>query len=439
MSYHHQWLYLQDESGAYEVFNGARTASYLANPDLTAPGALRVSNVLDMGGCDAYAYAPLCLDPEDPEAPPSWQAISREDPAYDPAPWFSTAYDESADVLGFWVEEWTGLDSGHSSRTSTRVGRPGGGTQLGPLGSNERVMKLNVLVLGLSDRALEYAFHWLSNRLGNVCASCATSSVLLRRFCPDTPSENLWTGVSELRKVGLLEDLKWESAPVENAGCFIRRLSFTLSASDPCLYSPSSAPTVTTSNGTMATCLSALDLEPGKAFCRPMCFDLPPSCRTSFTFSVPETIGGIAPILSINNEHDAPVPPLRVICYSDPHDDGVAPNPCGLDILGEIYTRVIPPWTEIVWDVTARTILYANATAADFAGGMRYMDAVDPPHDRFFVLPCGTAHIVVEPASSCLEVDAANSRYTYAGYQFDWADLHFPSFTLQLQERLGCA
>lgn len=367
-----------------------------------------------------------------------WDVLPLFDPMFDQAPWYSEEILESADVLGFFIEEWTGLDNRHTSRSVTRTGRPGGGGQLGLRTSAERVMKFNVLVMGLNERALEYAFQWVAGRLGSACASCATSSLLLRRFCP-TVDEDLWTGVAELREVGLVEDVAWENAPVENAGCFIRRLSFTIAAGDPCMYSSFTDESALASSGTMATCLTALPIGAGKADCRPMCSDLPASCRNVFTFEVPESPGAYAPIVTLFNDSAAPVVPLRLICYADPNDVGVAPNPCGLQILGEIYTQVIPPWTEVVWDVAARKVLYSDASTVGLEGGFRLMDAVDPPHSRFFVLPCGTSHIVVEPATTCLTRDAPNSRYTYGGYIFDDALLHFPTMSLRLQERMGCA
>ncbi|MCD6056572.1 MAG: hypothetical protein K0R44_44 [Thermomicrobiales bacterium] len=368
-----------------------------------------------------------------------WDVGEYSDPMFDPAPWYSENIPESGDVMGFFIEEWTGLDNRHTKRTATRTGRPGGGGQLGKLDSSERVMKLNVLVLGLSERALDHAFNWLAGRLGNACATCATSSLLLRRFCPDSEEENLWSGVAELREVGLIEDLSWEDEPVKNGGCFIRRLSFTIAAGDPCMYSASSAAPGLVDTGVMATCLTSLPIGPDKVDCRPMCSDMPDTCRNVFTFEVGEATGVVAPIVTLTNDNSAPVVPLRLICYADPNEDGVVPNPCGLPILGEIYTQVIPPWTELVWDVAARKVLYSDNSTVGLEGGFRLMDAVDPPFQRFFALPCGTSHIVIEPATTCLTRDAPNLRYTYGGYIFDDSTLHFPTMSLRLQERSGCA
>jgi hypothetical protein len=161
------------------------------------------------------------------------------------------------------------------------------------------------------------------------------------------------------------------------------------------------------------------------------------SCRSSITFNANGLVA--APIVTLTNSNDAPIPPLRVICYGDPGEVGLSPNPCGLPIIGEVYTRIIPAWSELIWDVVGRTMRFVDATTGGLVSGFAYVDANDPPIERFFTLPCGRFHIVVEPATWCMQVDVTNSRYIYQSIPFPWATLHFPTLTLEIGERLGCA
>src|SRR5215207_8707897 len=58
---YHGWLYGQGADGApYEIINQARLAAYLRNPTLTLPSGLSICDVLNFGGCEAYAYKPPC-------------------------------------------------------------------------------------------------------------------------------------------------------------------------------------------------------------------------------------------------------------------------------------------------------------------------------------------------------------------------------------------
>lgn len=59
----------------------------------------------------------------------------------------------------------------------------------------------------------------------------------LRESCAS--SEDNWDeGVAILNNVGLVEGPTFEAEPIETSRLIIRRLSFTLVAGDPCLYSP---------------------------------------------------------------------------------------------------------------------------------------------------------------------------------------------------------
>jgi hypothetical protein len=185
----------------------------------------------------------------------------------------------------------------------------------------------------------------------------------------------------------------------------------------------------------VSTCYSALPLASGKEDCRPRCHDLPASCRSSFTFLL-DSVGAAAPVLTLSNVHDDWVLPLRVICYADPGSVG-PDNPCGLRVLGEVYIAPMPPHSELRWDVARREVEYVDAATGDWVSGYGFVDANDPPYQRFFTLPCHTAHIVVEPANWCIDVSGSN--YVYGDITVPTANVHFPGLTLEILERTGCA
>jgi hypothetical protein len=362
-----------------------------------------------------------------------WEELFFTTPALDDAPWYNPVYPESADALGFFVEEWTGLDSPHVARAVSP--RQYGG-QLGTLKASQRVMKLNVIAFARTERAMEYLFRWLEATLGSVCSGCATDEILIRRFCP-TDLSQLWEGVVELREVGLVEGVTWENDLSDVNRCFIRRLSFALAAGDPCMYLPGTngpAPTV----ADVATCLDNITTNEGFENCRPSCVELHSTCRTSFTFEV-NPMAAMAPIVTLENyetDHSAPV---RALVYADPNDIGISPNPCGLPLLGQLYVNPLPPASELVWDVVARQVIYRDPATGGDRGGWAFIGAndVDPTIPRFFALPCGKIHVVLELASRCIYEDPGSGNW-YSGLTLLGAPPHYPAASLQLQERVGC-
>ena len=368
----------------------------------------------------------LTTDPFD-----GWTAHTYINPSSDTAPWYSDLYPESADAYGFWIEDWTGLDDAHIVRPVTSMGVPWGGGQLGSIRSNERVMKLNVILLGRNEPAVEYLFRWLATTLSSVCSSCEVNSMLLRRICPT--NGDLWQGVSRLDQVGLVEGVKWETDPTTQSMCSVRRLSFGLTAGDPCFYVDDTDEVTPDTVADIDTCLGASTTAVDRSPCRPICNELASSCRTVFTFEH-ESLGTAAPVVRLYNDNDEHSLPVRLICYADPSEVGVSLNPCGLPRLGEVYVTALPPYATLVWDVIGRKVSYHDQTTGGFVPGWAFVSANDRPLRRFFVLPCSQAHVVMEPASLCLEETVDG----WSDGTREYFDPHFPTATLSVGERLGC-
>jgi hypothetical protein len=424
----HGWLYTVGADGTTsELINHARTAAYLRGFGL--PNGMTICDVIDDGGCALYPYTPPCGDPVD------WEPMVFVDPATDGAPWYTAANPESADALGLWIEEWTGLDNAHVRRTVAPRG--GGGAQLGTLNAGERVMALNALLFARSEAAMEHLFRWFEQTLSNVCSTCATDSMLIRRYCG---SGDPWDGVARLNQVGLVAGPQWEAEPTNTGRCFLRRISFTLTAGDPCMY----LPTVDAGPGgdvaDVAACLDGLLVDPARQPCRPSCTEVTDSdsCRSVYFYDVPPTAAAQVPIVTLFNDATEHSLPVRLICYADPLGIETAPSltdPCRLPVLGELYVRPLAPGATLVWDVAARDVTYHDSTTEGMEPGWGHIDPNDPPLRRWFALPCGQVIITVEVSTACLQV-LPSGAYSDGAHLYETP--HYPTVSVEIGERVGC-
>lgn len=368
-------------------------------------------------------------------APREWISQTYTSPATDPAPWYNSAYPESANALGFMLEEWTGLDDQHVTRTSTPWGGYGGGTVLGPASSGGRTMAINLMLFGTTEESVDYLFRWLGSTLNAVCSSCETDTILIRRYCGSTATPE--AGLAEMRNVGIQRGLGWESDITPWGNCQIRRASVILQAGDPCMYLPEAQPTVTASTITnLNTCFGDVDvnLDPNRAICRPTCSELETTCRSTYSWQV-APMAAIAPIVVFDNATNQYAFPFRAIVYADPNVVGPS-NPCGLEILGEIYVRALPPWSTMIWDVAGREVRYRDHNTGGEVATSTYLEPNDPPNRRYFAQSCATAHLVVEPATLCVD-DLGSNNFETGGLTF--ASPTFPTVTVTTQERVSCA
>lgn len=371
-----------------------------------------------------------------------WDTLSFATPTADPAPWYSSEYPESADALGFYVEEWTGLDDRHVSRAATRYMTPRGGATIGAVGNRERVMKLNIFLFARSEEAMDYLFYWLASVLESVCGTCDNDKVLTRRYCGST--ENPWAGMVEMRNVGLIEGLGWEADVTETGRCFIRRASFSLVAGDPCMYLSDSTPTVTPTvlSDNLGERLLDTNYSLTRIPCRPSCSELRATAvgdaAAYWSFDIGDAIGVKAPVITFTNSSDEYSFPFRAIIYADPYEIGVDPNPCGLLKTCEIYVRPLPPDSRLQWDIAGRELYYHDISSGGLQPSYAFIDANDPPIPRFAAFGCGTYHLALEPATLCIE------RVGVVGHVFEWQGLTFnepayPDVEIVIQERISCS
>jgi hypothetical protein len=107
-----------------------------------------------------------------------------------------------------------------------------------------------------------------------------------------------------------------------------------------------------------------------------------------------------------------------------------------MPILGELYVRPLPPSSAMRWDIAGRRVEFKDSTTSGWADTWVYVDANDPPQRRFFALPCGQAHLVMEPASMCATF-VSGTTYTLDGLTFN--PPAYPTVAIEMSERLSCA
>lgn len=309
----------------------------------------------------------------------------------------SAAADEA---MGFYIEEWTGLDGGHHQRATVAVGADRGGARFGPQTARERVMKLNVLLIGTTDRSLAFLFRWLESQLLSCCGACGTRTVFLRDFCepisPVPTDAELERGWARVERVALVDGPTWEAEPAKDVGCYIRRVSFTLAAGDPCMYAEPTATTTSTSD-IAGVGLLALASE---AACNTW---LSTNRRVSASVAGP-TYGAVAPRITITSplEVDASgnpksLPDLKIFGVNLASGQC---DPCRQARIGEL---IISPYRaagmEIEIDMAARTVMYRSlSTGLGWQDGSRFLARQTRPQRRWWSFgSCAGGCVYVEP------------------------------------------
>lgn len=395
MSHHVNWLYSLDTEGVpCEIFNGERLRAALSTV-ACGPGAFRLGDA----DCQwANGILPFTLDPcaEDDAGNPTWPPLTFAAPTWtgNPAPWWDGVTNSpSSHGYGFWIEEWTGLDSAHVTRNVAPRSSRTGGANLGSLFAGPRVWKMNVLVVGGSAAALEEMFRWLEQTLMDCCDPCGGGDMLLRTVCP--PDGDPDFGVYRVKAAALTEGVSWVDPPIESLGCYLRRVSFTITVGDPCLYACAS---------------NCADQEsiPGITSCVPLATWL--GCNVTcadyaayrLCCPVPAAVRGVtSPVVTMFNDSLDNSPPMRIYGMLDPLSQGC--DPCSLAVCQDIQTLAIPPGGTLVVDSSQRRVLYSHPsdTAGLFIDGTPFLDPVPGKAPTFLSIQCDAGWVAVEPRQLC--------------------------------------
>lgn len=398
MSHHANWLYFLDSEGVpCELFNGERLRGALSAQPIC--GQIQLADP----DCEwANGTLPYALDPcsEDDNGVQTWQPMVFAAPDWpgNPAPWWDGIPGSlSSKAYGFWVEEWTGLDGAHTTRNvSSRANRRGGGN-LGSLFSGPRVWTMNVVLVGANGAALEDLFRWLESSLMDCCDPCGTGDMLIRTTCP--PDGDPSYGVYRVKNAALTAGVAWQDPPLEGLGCILRRVSFTITVADPCLYS------------CVTNCADEEEL-PGIGMCVP--FHLWAGCDVACSdfeayricCPVPATNRGTsAPIVTMLNDSLFDSPPMRIYGMLDPMLNGC--DPCSLTVCQDIQTHPIPAGGTLLVDSAQRRVLYSHpsTTNSQYIDGTPFLDPPAGTVPAFLSLSCDPGWVAVEPRKLCGSTD----------------------------------
>lgn len=400
MSYHQGFLYLSDFFGnPVEIVNEYRTKVNIQRALFA--GVQRFGQPDFRQGCTTLGFAPCTMASNGTVT--EWAALNT---ATNAAPWWSSVDgDASSEALGFFVEEWTGLDGGNITRASVPRGNPPYGSAAGLQTQSGRVMAINLIAVGTTERGLQHLLRWLTSTLAATCSPCESQRMWTREFCPaGVSTAQLEDGLLYLDEVSLAQGPTWEAPPVDDAGCFVRRLSFTLVAGDPCLKRPESV----LASGTAV--YSVVGSDGGVQQPAPCALYSGSSMQTYAAVTSPAT-GYTSPVVTISSTYQASaggsryiLPFLRIVGFADDASLGSF-QPCSQRRIGMITVGRLPAGYELVVDcATGSAIardLYGDRLPSD--GGKYLVNNVDVDPSftgrrRIAFDSCRQGYVVVEPA-----------------------------------------
>lgn len=388
-----QFLYfIDDDEELCEFIQGERLMAYLRNVGVGC-GQINVSEEI----CQwADLSRPLNMNPC---SDPQWESLGTyttpgaSSGTVSPAPWWDgVPGSPSSQALGIWVEEWTGMDGAHHRRaTGNRGGRRAGGS-FGAMFSGFRTWKLNVILVGQNEPALEELFRWMESTLLNYCDPCGGSDAYVRTVCP--PDGDPGFGLWRYRGIALLEGPTWEDDPLEDMACTLRRASFTLGVSDPCMYS---CPEVCVDEESFPAIVGCIPWSHWIG-CGLTCEDFEPyrlCCPVQGT-----NHGIVSPIVTIHNGGTGDSVPTRIYGMADPLELGC--DPCLLDACQDVKIASLPAGSTLQVDAAQRRILYKDvSTNQTWVDGTPFI-VLDPGRaPNYLALACSTGWVAVEPSGFC--------------------------------------
>lgn len=161
-----------------------------------------------------------------------WQDQGTYDnPATDPAPWYSSAEPESAEFLGLWLESLDGLDE--PTETRSLAARITSGSATSREAAPGREVVVSGTLFARTERGMEFGQRWLSSLLDNrdQCAG-ANGTLVFRAACPPHVAGADPTSLLRyLVNVSRLKSPKYESVHGdEDATCdrWFQQVTFTL-------------------------------------------------------------------------------------------------------------------------------------------------------------------------------------------------------------------
>lgn len=193
-----------------EVSNGYRVATYVTN--VGVPGA---------------TMDPSCQCPQLDDG--------FDTPLIDPAPWYEPTRPESADFLGFWMNQ--AVLQPVAGRSVSQNGRRS--SSLSPMSLSGRILQAQGLMMARSAEGQAYGERWLTEVLrGSPCneGDCPSDDLIILPACPELEGYDGDRYFRTLVNVGLIDGPIF--SPVVNAESKLQQVAFTLASTQPWLYHP---------------------------------------------------------------------------------------------------------------------------------------------------------------------------------------------------------
>lgn len=155
-------------------------------------------------------------------------------PSADPAPWYSAAFPESAQFLGFLI---TDLDF-KTLKVSRAIAQRLGGISGGIINFEQieaRGVHVKGLLMASTCPGLEYGRGWLYSKLGSDCKGCTLSSIRVRDSCPPNDGSNDTRGEWIVYDAALVEGINRDDPGGWNC-CDYDGIDFTIAGQSPYLY-----------------------------------------------------------------------------------------------------------------------------------------------------------------------------------------------------------
>lgn len=148
-------------------------------------------------------------------------------------PWTDSSRPESADFLGFYIDDIQGMDGSVSRSIDQRMGGLGGAA-LGQLIQAGRTLQFHGWMFADSCRGLDYGEEWLNDILAQLCTPCPTTIARVRMSVPSPDDgSNDAEGLYYLYEVGLTGEL---NVTPFGTDCNMAEVTFTLTAGNGWKY-----------------------------------------------------------------------------------------------------------------------------------------------------------------------------------------------------------
>lgn len=387
-----------------EIINNARTTAYLENG--IGPKNLQIS-----GNCNCSAAKVIALL----DCP---GVTEYTNPTADNAPWYDSAFPESGDFAGFYVTEFTGIESTYKREVFPVI--QGGGI-LGRLRPEPRTLTWKGWLFGRSCCGAAYGLRWLTQQLAQTdCDDCSGEQLTFLVCCPDASCDScapVSSNVDPWRtayNVGLVEGplvtSERKGAGSCAAGCSngqMIEIEFSMVAGNPRLYQD---PIVVAECETFpeGQCPIWIKVPPGSCPVEPFC---------------PE-------IVSCTFDPGCPPPTLPIITTDI--------DPCICDPLAPVQTCIEIPASTFGRNFVGEPVitLYSGDSILRNAAIRFYNNPQALPGEDVIVDPCQACdeiRIRFLPAFATLTIDGVNKRITirclggdetpgepFLGANFEW-------------------